>query len=74
MYGIRNSTHKILKGCGKFHVTHNLVFLNQAHASRRPARAWFLKIDPVQILGMRVCVCACVCVCVCVSAPEAINN
>ena len=30
-------------------------FLNQTHA-------WFLKIDPVQIVGMRVCVCACVCV------------
>ena len=34
-------------------------FLNQA-------RAWFLKIDPVRIVGMRVRVC--------VSAPEAINN
>ena len=33
-----------------------------------PARAWFLKIDPVRIVGMRACVC------VCVSAPEAINN
>ena len=36
-------------------------FLNQA-------RAWFLEIDPVWIVGMRACVC------VCVSAPEAINN
>ena len=36
----------------------------------QPACAWFLKIDIVQIAGMRVCVC----VCVCVSAPEAINN
>ena len=27
-------------------------FLNQA-------RAWFLKIDPVQIVGMHVCVCVC---------------
>ena len=34
-------------------------FLNQVHT-------WFLKIDPVQIVGMRVCVCA--------SAPKAINN
>ena len=34
-------------------------FLNLAHA-------WFLKIDPVWIVGMRACVC--------VSAPEAINN
>ena len=39
------------------------IFLNQA-------RAWFLEIDPVRIVGMR----ACVCMCVCVSAPEAINN
>ena len=35
-----------------------------------PARAWFLKIDSVQIVGMHVCVCVrarvCVCVCVCV--------
>ena len=44
-------------------------FLNQARAGLRPARAWFLKIDPV-----RTSVCVCVCVCVCVSAPEAINN
>ena len=29
-------------------------FLNQTH---RPARAWFHKIDPVQIVGMRVYVC-----------------
>ena len=41
-------------------------FLNQARARHRPARAWFLKIDPVRIVSMRVCVC--------VSAPEAINN
>ena len=39
------------------------TFLNQV-------RAWFLKIDPVRIVGMRVRVC----VCVYVSAPEAINN
>ena len=36
-------------------------FLNQACA-------WFLKIDPVQIVSM------CVCVCVCLSVPKAINN
>ena len=35
-------------------------FLNQAH---RPARTWFLEIDPVRIVGMRACVCVCVCVC-----------
>ena len=40
------------------------MFLNQARAGLGPARAWFLKIDPVQIVGMRVCV----------SAPEAIND
>ena len=33
-----------------------------------PARAWFLKIDPVRIVCMRVCLR------VCVSTPEAINN
>ena len=49
-----------------------LLFLNQAHTGHGLARAWFLKIDPVWIIGMHVCVC--VCVCVCVSAPEAINN
>ena len=38
----------------------NLVhFLNQAHAP-------YLKIDPVRIIGMRICVC--------VSEPKAINN
>ena len=40
-----------------------MKFLNQAH---RPAHAWFLKIDPVQIVGIRVHVC--------MSAPKAINN
>ena len=32
----------------------NECLLNQA-------RAWFLKIDPVRIIGMRVCVCMFVC-------------
>ena len=40
----------------------SLIF-NQEHAC-------FLKIDPVWVVGMHVCVC----VCVCVSAPEAISN
>ena len=39
----------------------SLQLLNQV-------RAWFLKIDPVRIVGM------CACVHVCVSTPEAINN
>ena len=39
------------------------LFLNQVHASRRPTRASFLKIDPVWIVGMRVYVCVCVFVC-----------
>ena len=47
------------------------MFLNQTRAGL-PVRAWFLKIDPVRIVGMRVRVC--MCVRVCVSAPEAINN
>ena len=46
------------------------VFLNQARAGRRPAHAWFLKVELVRIVSM----CVYVCVCVCVSAPEAINN
>ena len=33
------------------------LLLNQVHASHRLACAWFLKIDPVQIIGMHVCVC-----------------
>ena len=45
---------------------HQYNVLNQACASHRPARAWFLKIDPVRIVGMRVHVC--------MSTPEAINN
>ena len=42
------------------------VFLNQARTGHRLAHAWFLKTDPLWIVGMRVRVC--------VSAPEAINN
>ena len=44
-------------------------FLNQAHTGHRPACAWFLKIDPVWIVYMRVYVCVCVCVCVCMCPP-----
>ena len=40
------------------------LFLNQARAGLRPARAWFLKIDPVRIVCMCMCVFVCVCVCV----------
>ena len=36
----------------------------------QPVRAWFLKVEAVQIVSM----CVCLRVCVCVSAPEAINN
>ena len=32
-------------------------FLNQAHAGHRLALTWFLEIDPVWIVGMRVRVC-----------------
>ena len=35
----------------------NVVLLNQARTGHRPACAWFLKIDPVWIIGMCVCVC-----------------
>ena len=40
------------------------MLLNQVYAGLQPARAWFLKIDPVRIF------CVCVCVCVCVSTPR----
>ena len=45
-----------------------MFLLTQASTGHRPARACFLKIDPVRIVGLRVCVC------VFVSAPDAINN
>ena len=43
------------------HSHYSLLLLNQTGAGHRPARAWFLKIDPVRIVGMRVRVCMCVC-------------
>ena len=46
------------------YMCHFSVFLNQARAGLRPARAWFLEIAFVREVG----------VCVCVSAPEGINN
>ena len=42
-------------------IQNNTLLLNQAHASLWPACTWFLKIDPVQIIGMHVRVCAFVC-------------
>ena len=45
---------------------YKISFSNQVCAGGRPACAWFLKIDAVRIVGMRVRVC--------VSTPEAINN
>ena len=40
----------------RFHILmHVFEFLNQM-------LAWFLKIDPVQMVGMRGCMCVCVCV------------
>ena len=41
------------------------IFLNQARAGHRPARAWFLKITSVRMYAcVRACVCVCVCVCI----------
>ena len=48
----------------EYNTTVHTILLNQVCASHWPARAWFLKIDPVQIICMRVCVCVSVCVCV----------
>ena len=39
------------------------LLLNQAHAGCGPACSWFLKINPVRIVGMRGCVCVFVFVC-----------
>ena len=39
-------------------LSHNI--LNQVHACHRPARTWFLKIDPLRIIGKCVYVCVCV--------------
>ena len=50
------------------------LFLNQVHADCRPAHAWFLKIDPMRIVGMHVRVCVCVCVCVCPRPRLLITN
>ena len=38
----------------------NEKYLNQARTSLRLVRTWFLKIDPVRIVGMPVYVCMCV--------------
>ena len=46
----------------QYHIIYVSMFLNQMRAGHRPARAWFLKIDPVWIVGMHVCVCVCLCV------------
>ena len=60
---------RAILGCGSPVLVYNNS-LSPTHKFLNQARAWFLKIDPVRIVGMRVCVC----VCVCVSAPEVINN
>ena len=39
------------------------LFLNQACAGLWPARAWFLKVEPVRIVSMCVYVCVCLRVC-----------
>ena len=45
-----------------------LCLLLNFYTRQAPARARFLKIDPVRIVGMHVRVC------MCVSTPEVINN
>ena len=40
-----------------------LTILNQVCTGHRPVHTWFLKIDPVRIISMCVCVCLRVCVC-----------
>ena len=57
---------KLLIPYSRFSILEISLYVNQACAGLRPACAWFLRIDPVRIIGM--------CVRVCVSAPEAIYN
>ena len=45
--------------CNGYPSQNYICLLNQMHASHRLARAWFLKIDPVQVVGMHACVCPC---------------
>ena len=33
------------------------LLLNQERDGHRPVYTWFLKIDPLQIVGMHACVC-----------------
>ena len=46
----------------------NHVPIKFKSGARRPAPAWFLKIDTAWDVGMRACVCARVCMCVHVCA------
>ena len=41
------------------------IFLIRARSGLWLVRAWFLKIDLVWIVSMRVCVCVCPCLCPC---------
>ena len=45
------------------------LFLNQAHAGRRPVHTWFLRIASVREC-LYACVCVCVCVCLRVCLPQ----
>ena len=63
-----HSTNKFVKQATNCQNSLKTCLLNQAPASHRLACTWFLKIDPVQIVGVHVCVC------VCVSTHETINN
>ena len=42
----------------------NFVAVINPYSFLKQVRVWFLKIDPVRIVGIRVRVCICVCVCV----------
>ena len=39
------------------YVDTRIELLNQVCAGHRPACTWFLKVDPVRIVGMCACVC-----------------
>ena len=46
------------------------MFLNQVHASHRPAHAWFLTNASVHDVDMYACMSVSVCMCVCVYSQD----
>ena len=56
----------MLEWCWPLQHAHLIGVTQIVYLEAHKTSPWFQKIDPMQIIGMRVCVC--------VSAPEAIHN